>query len=133
MPGFALTYLSKPLAILAIAAALFGYRELLIHQRDTARAQAAMLNARLEACAAGAEALKSAIAEQNAAVARLRRDQAQAAAAARARETAAAARAGAAFKRALTHAEEIRNASVPSGCEGAIEWGNGEGPELGKW
>jgi hypothetical protein len=112
MPGFALTYLSKPLAILAVAAALFGYRELLIHQRDAARAQAAALNARQEACAAGAQAWRIAIADQNAAIARLRRDQAQTAAAARTRETAAAARAETGFNRGCDRAKTIKNASV---------------------
>jgi hypothetical protein len=133
MPGFALTYLSKPIAVLAVLAALIGYRELLVHQRDAARARAAALNARLDVCAAGAEALKRAIAGQNAAIARLRRDQASAAGAARARETAYAVRAERALQGATARANAIRNARVPSGCEGAIKWGNGEGPELGKW
>jgi hypothetical protein len=133
MAGFALSYLTKPLALAAVLAALIGYRALLVHQRDAAKAQAALLGERLSQCAAGAEALKRAIAEQNAALAQLRRDQARAAAAASSRETASVARAQAALKRGIARARAIEKTSVPSGCEGAIKWGNGEGPELSQW
>lgn len=133
MAVMALTYLSKPLAVAALIAVLAGYRAILIHQRDAARARAAALGERLDQCAAETDALRRAIAERNAAVARMQSAQAQVAAAERSRETAAAARAEAALKHELAQAKAIENAPVASGCEGAIEWGNGEGPELGQW
>jgi uncharacterized protein len=133
MAALALSYVWKPLAIAAALAALIGYRAMLVSQRDAARAQAATLSERLSQCAASTDALKRAIAEQNAALARMRDEQSQAAAMQRSREAASAARAEAVFKREAAKANAIGNEDVPSDCEGAIRWGNGEGPELGQW
>ena len=133
MAGVALSYLTRPLALAAVIAALIGYRTMLVRERDAAKARAAQMAAQLNECEAGADALKRAIDERNAAVSRMERKAEQAAAAAQSRTNAAAARAEAALNKAVARANAIRNAPVPKGCEGAIEWGNGEGPELGQW
>jgi hypothetical protein len=133
MPIGLLSSAAKPLAILAVIGLLFGYRALLIHQRDAARAQVATLTLELAATTAANQAMKSAVARQNAAVAALT---AAAAVAERqaAAQTAEAARSGAEIMRQESaRAAALGRAAVPDGCAGAIAWGNAQGPELGRW
>ena len=68
----------KPVAIALLIAAALGYRALLLHQRDAARAEAAHLSASLADAEASNAALQSAIATQNSAVAQLRAELEQA-------------------------------------------------------
>ena len=80
------------MAIALLIAAALGYRALLLHQRDAARAAAAHLSASLADAEASNAALQSAIATQNSAVAQLRAELEQGVQAAAARERAATAR-----------------------------------------
>ena len=38
-----------------------------------------------------------------------------------------------AMSREVARANAVGNAPVPAGCQGAIVWGNAQGPELGRW
>ncbi|MGH7840161.1 MAG: hypothetical protein ACREQD_00360, partial [Candidatus Binataceae bacterium] len=75
MPLWLIGSLAKPLVLVALVAALIvgllGYRALLVHQRDAARAQVAGLQAELAGLSAANQAMKAAVTQQNAAVADL--------------------------------------------------------------
>src|ERR1700674_4567217 len=86
----ALAYYWKPIAIAALLAATAAYRGVLIHQRDTARGQVVLLSAQAAQLEASNQAMSSAIAAQNAAVARLKANAERAAALAHQREQDAA-------------------------------------------
>ncbi len=76
----------KPAAVALLIAAVLGYRALLVHQRDAARAEVTHLSASLADAEASNTALQSAIATQNSAVAKLRTQLDQSARDAAARE-----------------------------------------------
>jgi hypothetical protein len=103
----------RPIALALLVAAVLGYRALLLHQRDAARAAAAHAAAALADAEASNAALQSAIATQNSAVAQLRAQLAESAGQAAARERAAA--------------------RIDGGCAAAIRWGNAEALELARW
>jgi septal ring factor EnvC (AmiA/AmiB activator) len=106
----------KPAAIALLIAAVLGYRALLLHQRDAARAEAAHLSASLADAEASNASLQSAIATQNSAVAQLR------------------AQLGAAVMRlAASGARALESARIDAGCAAAIRWGNAQAVELSRW
>jgi len=123
----------KPVAIALLIAAALGYRALLLHQRDAARAAAAHLSASLADAEASNAALQSAIAVQNSAVAQLRTQMARGAEAAATRERAATAAGAAAMSTAVSGARAIEAAPIEAGCAAAIRWGNAQAVELGRW
>ena len=123
----------KPVAIALLIAAALGYRALLLHQRDTARAEAAHLSASLADAEASNAALQSAIATQNSAVAQLRTQLEQGARAAAARERAATASGAAAMRTAASGARALESARIVAGCAAAIRWGNAQAAELSRW
>ena len=133
MPALALKYLWKPIALIAIVAAMIAYRGILIHQRNIARAQVTALEGEVPGLRSSNAALQAAIAQQNAAVdalnQRLRESQAQA----QQREQAFAEHASEIMQREYARANAMKNSEVPPGCDGAIKWGNAQGAELGKW
>jgi len=125
----------KPLALLALMLLACGYREVLVHQRDDARQQAAQLAAEAEALRTSNQALTAAIDQQNAAVAQIKA-RADAAVNTMAANAAAAFRAGAATQVEAQHQAQILMAApidASSGCEGAIRWGNAQAAELSSW
>ena len=123
----------KPVAVALLIAAALGYRALLLHQRDAARAEVTHLSAALADAEASNTALQSAIATQNSAVAHLRAQLDQSARAAAARERAAAARGVAAMRTATSGAQTLERARIEAGCAAAIRWGNAQAAELGRW
>ncbi len=123
----------KPVAIALLIAAAAGYRALLLHQRDAARAAVTHLSASLADAEASNAALQSAIATQNSAVAQLRTELEQGVQAAAARERAAAARGTAAMRTAASGARALEGARIDAGCAAAIRWGNAQAAELGRW
>lgn len=133
MFALALTKLWKPLLLVGVVMAIVAYRELLVHQRDAARAEASQLKGQVAALQVSNHALNDSIAQQNAAIETLREREQSAAAAAADRETEQANAAAAAMRTATARAQAMIHAAVPSGCEGAIRWGNAQGPELGRW
>src|ERR1700746_1142501 len=98
----------KPVAIALLIAAALGYRALLLHQRDAARAAATHLSASLADAEASNAALQSAIATQNSAVAQMRAELEQGVQAAAARERAATAVGTAAMRTAASGARRFR-------------------------
>ena len=122
----------QPVALALLIAAALGYRALLLHQRDTARAEAAHRSAALADAEASNAALQSAIATQNSAVAQLRAELEQGVQAA-ARERAATAVGTAAMRTAASGARALERARIDAGCAAAIRWGNAQAAELGRW
>jgi len=123
----------KPVAVALLIAAALGYRALLLHQRDTARAEAAHLSASLADAEASNAALQSAIATQNSAVAQLRTQLEQGTQAAAAREHAATANGEAVMRTAASGAQALEGARIDAGCAAAIRWGNAQAAELSRW
>jgi hypothetical protein len=125
--------LGKPLVIVAVIAALAGYRMWLIHQRDAARAQAQALTAQVSALKTANQSMEAAVAWQNGQIAELSARAAQAVAVARQQADAAARSGAAAMAQAVAEAKSVSHAQVPESCGGAIAWGVAQGPELGQW
>ena len=123
----------KPVAIALLIAAALGYRALLVHQRDAARAEAAHLGASLADAEASNAALQSAVATQNSAVAQLRAQLDQDAKSAAARAHTAAANGEAAMRTAASGAQALEDARIAAGCAAAIRWGNEQAAELSRW
>jgi hypothetical protein len=123
----------KPAAVALLIAAAVGYRALLVHQRDTARAEVTHLSASLADAEASNTALQSAIATQNSAVVKLQTQLEQSARDAAAREGLAAAKGVAAMRTATSGAQALQRARIDTGCAAAIRWGNAEAAELGRW
>jgi hypothetical protein len=124
----------QPVALALLIAAALGYRALLLHQRDAARAAVTHLSASLADAEASNAALQSAIAAQNSAVAQLRAELEQGVqAAAAARERAATAMGTAAMRTAASGARALEGARIDAGCAAAIRWGNAQAAELGRW
>ena len=133
MPLFWILKYWKIGALAALLAAALIYREVLIDQRDAARAQVTTLTEQCGALQESVAAMRLAVARQNAAVAALAAKARADDAAARARETEADQRGAALMRTNLKLARRLRNASIPGDCAGAIRWGNARGPELGTW
>lgn len=123
----------KPIALAVIVAGALIDRAVLVHQRDSARAQVNALTGTAAVLKADNAAMAAAVARQNQAVAALQGQMKAAAQVAAQREAHYAAAAAASMNREIARAGAIRKAPVPPGCAGAIAWGNAQGPELGKW
>jgi hypothetical protein len=128
-----LGYLAKPLAIVALIAALAGYRAWLIHQRDAARAEVQTLQGQVSELTAANQAMKQAVGQQNAAVSAMAAQASAAGQQAEAKAAAAAQRGAEMMQQQIRQARTLTRAAVPAGCAGAIAWGNAQGPELGRW
>jgi hypothetical protein len=128
-----LAQLWKPIGLMLLLAAALGYRALLIHERDAARAQAAHLQSALTEAQAANTAMRNAVTAQNAAVARLSSKLKQSADEAAARERSAATESAAVMRRASEDARALVRARMGSGCAAAIRWGNAESAELARW
>lgn len=123
----------KLIALVAIVAGALIYRAVLVHQRDSARAQVTALGAAAAALRAENASMAAAVGRQNAAIGALQDQMKAAVQAAAQREASATATAARTLGAAAARAEAERKAPVPAGCQGAIDWGNAQGPELGRW
>lgn len=123
----------KVLALALMIGTVLIYRAVLIHQRDSARAQVATLSGAAAALRAENASMASAVARQNEAIGALQGKMKLAQQAAAQREAQSAGAAERTMSEELAHANAVRNAPVPAGCQGAINWGNAQGPELGRW
>ena len=123
----------KLIALALVVATAVLYRAVLVHQRDSARAQVTQLSAAAAVLRADNAEMKSSVVRQNAALDALQQKMKAAQVEAAQREAQYAASATEAMNKELARASAIRKAPVPAGCQGAIEWGNAQGPELGQW
>ncbi len=123
----------KLIALIAMVATALIYRAVLVHQRDSARAQVTALGDAAAALRAENASMATAVARQNAAIGALQDQMNAAEQEAAQREASTAANAARTMKAEVARAQAERNAPVPAGCQGAIEWGNAQGPELGRW
>jgi Mg-chelatase subunit ChlI len=123
----------KVIALAAIVATVLIYRAVLVHQRDSARAQVTALSDAAAALRADNASMAAAVARQNQAIDALQGKMKLAQRDATEREARYAAGAAQAMSQEVARANAVRNAPIPAGCQGAIEWGNAQGPELGRW
>ncbi|MGB6555140.1 MAG: hypothetical protein WBE78_16735 [Candidatus Binataceae bacterium] len=123
----------RPIALLAVIGAAALAAVVLIHERDSARKQAAMLQGEIAVAQAANAACQSAVAQQNAAVEALRASAQSVADAADTREASLAAAASTQMEKAGAQAAQMAQAAVPPGCDAAIKWGNAQARELGQW
>ena len=125
----------KPLALMALIAGALAYRTILIHERDSARAQVVQLNQEAAALRASNQALGAAIQLQNAAVGKLKADADAATQVMNSRMAAASIAGIAAAARGADQARTLIAAPIESssGCAGAIQWGNARATELSSW
>ena len=123
----------KAIALAAMVATALIYRTVLVHQRDGARAEVTTLSGAAAALRAENASMASAVTRQNEAIDVLRIKMTLARREAAQRQARYAANAAQAMSREVAHANAVRNAPVPAGCQGAIKWGNAQGPELGRW
>jgi hypothetical protein len=133
--GVLLSQYWKPLALAVLIASAFAYRAILIHERDSARAQVAELTSEAAALRSSNQALGAMIDRQNAAVAELKARADAAENAMTASEDAAAGAGTAAEATAEQQGQALVAAPIDanSGCEGAIRWGNARAGELSSW
>ena len=123
----------KLIALVVLVAAAFGYRAVLIHQRNNAQAQVTALSEAAAVLRADNASMAAAVARQNEAIDALQAKMTLARSDATQREAQYANSAAQAMTRELAHAHAVRNAPIPAGCQSAINWGNAQGPELGRW
>ena len=133
MPLIALVRLWKPAVIVLLLAGIFAYRAILVHQRDSARKQAAALTVEAGELQASNSKLLSSINEQNGALDQMHQEMTAAQQAAAQSQSASVQEAAATMRKYEAAANAMNQARVPADCEGAIEWGNAQGPELGQW
>jgi hypothetical protein len=132
IPILLLSYWKQIVLAIAIVGAI-GYRAVLIHQRNAARAQAESIAVQLADWKAAEAICEASVARQNAAVNAMKSAAETAAAAARTREAKVAVSSAAIAQKEEERAGAIESAPVEGGCEGAIRWGNAQVQELGKW
>jgi hypothetical protein len=133
MPFVMLLQHWKAIALVAIVASALIYRAVLVHQRDSARAQATALGDAAAALRADNASMSAAVTRQNEAIDALQGKMKLAQQAATQREAQYAASGAQTMSRAVARANAVHIAVVPAGCPGAINWGNAQGPELGRW
>jgi len=133
VPALLIANYWKPIAIAVALAAVFAYRAVLIHQRDSAIAASATLTAQVADLKSANAAYEDAVARQNAAVGAMAASAARESALAQTREASVAASASAAADAEARRAAAIQTAPIASDCAGAIKWANAQGGELGKW
>jgi hypothetical protein len=123
----------KLIALAILVIAILVYRAVLVHQRDSARAQVAALTDAAAVLRAANASMAAAVTQQNQAVAALQAKMKLTQDAAAVRETQSANRASHALAQELAHSKALSNAPIPAGCQAAIAWGNAQAPELGRW
>lgn len=123
----------KPLALVALAAAAIGYRAILIHQRDTARREAAADAAAISRLRADNDSLAREIRNQNDEVEAMRKAGDQQAQALGARAQAAARAAQHEAVAADAAARALAQSHIADGCDEAMRWGREKAKELGQW
>ena len=123
----------KPIALAAVLAAAFTYRAVLIHQRNSARAQVISLGEAAVALRAANASLAAGVKRQNEAIDSLQGKMKLAERTAAQRQAQYANSGEQAMRQERAHANALKNAPVPAGCQAAINWGNAQGPELGRW
>jgi hypothetical protein len=132
-----LSFIASPLAKIGMVAILIfaavAYRAVLIHERDSARAEAAKAEAALTQCHANEQTYQQAIANQNAKIAAQAEQAHQDVLAAEARATLAENDAQAIVARANLTASSLIRAPIADGCPAAIAWGNAQAPALARW
>lgn len=124
---------AKLVVLVLLVAAAFAYRAVLIHQRNSARAQVTTLTAAAAVLQAANTSMAAAVAKQNAAVEALQAKMRLTQNDATHRQAQYAATAAQAMARELARSNAIKSAPIPAGCQSAINWGNAQGPELGRW
>jgi peptidoglycan hydrolase CwlO-like protein len=124
---------AKLVVLVLLVAAAFAYRAVLIHQRNSARAQVTTLTAAAAVLQADNTSMAASVAKQNAAVEALQAKMRLTQNDATHRQAQYAAAAAQAMARELAHSNAIKSAPIPAGCQSAIDWGNAQGPELGRW
>jgi hypothetical protein len=123
----------KLIAIAILIVSILVYRAVLVHQRDTARAQVAALTDAAAVLRAANASMAAAVTQQNEAVAGLQAKMKLAQNAAAEKETASASRAAQALAQELLQAKTLSNAPIAAGCQAAIDCGNAQAPGLGRW
>jgi hypothetical protein len=133
VPLIALVRLWKPAVLGLLLAGIFTYRAILVHQRDSARKQVAGLTVEADELLASNSKLLSSINDQNSALDEMHQEMTAAQQAAAQSQAASVREAAATMGKYEAAANAMNQARVPADCEGAIEWGNAQGPELGQW
>ena len=123
----------KLIALVLLVTTILVYRAVLVHQRDSARTQVTALTDAAAVLRADNASMAAAVTQQNAAIGALQAKMKLTQDAAAARDTQSADRASLALAQALAHVKEISASSIPPGCQAAINWGNAQAPELGRW
>jgi hypothetical protein len=124
---------AKWILLALMIAAAFAYRAVLVHQRDSARAQVATLTGAAALLQSDNAAMAASATRQNAAIGALQIQMNLARTNAAARQAQYAISATEAMAQERVHSKAVMTAPIAAGCAGAIAWGNAQGPELGRW
>jgi hypothetical protein len=127
------TKLWKPMLIVGLVGTALIYREVIVHQRNSARAQVAKSASQIADLTASNQEFQAAVGECNSKVDSLQADALRAQQALAIQSTAAAERAASLVATANTAAAALGKDQIASSCKGAIQWANQQGPELGRW
>jgi peptidoglycan hydrolase CwlO-like protein len=133
MPAFLASPMLKLGVIVVICAGLFAYRGVLIHERNSARAEVAKLTTDLATCRANTATLEKSVQDQNAAIVTEHNSERLIAQEARAHQAAAAQAGAAAAASAAARAQAIEHSQIQPGCAAAITWGRAQAPGLSRW
>jgi len=123
----------KPIVLALAMIGVVAYRAVIVHQRDSARAQVKELTAQAAELNARERACEDAVKRQNAVVAAIRETAMRDLMAAEIRQANVAADAARAQVNDARRAEELKRAVVGGGCDAAVRWGIAQARELGKW
>ncbi len=124
---------AKWILLLLLILSALAYRAVLIHQRDSARAQVTTLTGAAAVLQSDNASMAAAVARQNAAIDALQARMTLARTNAAARQARYSNSAALALAQGLAHSKNVMSAPIPSGCVGAIAWGNAQAQELGRW
>jgi hypothetical protein len=127
------TKLWKPMLIAGIIGTALVYREVVVHQRNSARAELVKSASQIADLIASNQQFQAAVGECNSKVDSLQADSERAQQALAAQATVAADRAATLVATANTAAAVLGKDQIDSSCKGAIQWANQQGPELGRW
>jgi uncharacterized protein YlxW (UPF0749 family) len=123
----------KPVLLIAGFCGALLYRSVLVRELNSARKEAADASERIASLTASNTAFQAAVQQCNTQTGLLRNAGLAAQRSADARAAAAARRADNLDKAARTAAAALEKAQIAPQCEGAIQWANQQGPELGRW
>jgi len=123
----------KPIAIALALLGVVAYRGVLVHQRNSARAQAAALVTQIADLKGAEAACEAAVSQQNQRVLAMRSAAERLAAATATREANVSSAAALSVARESERATQTLHAPIAADCAGAIKWGNAQAGELGKW